>query len=98
MGRGGGCRRFAVARLQIGNGPIVFAHRMAMRLSMHGFDALQSMTEARRMIYEGAQRQAMMVSFVDNFRVMSVLCVAMIPLMFVMKKARARKGERVSAH
>jgi DHA2 family multidrug resistance protein len=73
-------------------------HRMAMRLSMHGFDALQSTTQARRMIYEGAQRQAMMVSFVDNFRVMSVLCVAMIPLMFVMKKARARKGERVSAH
>src|SRR5580692_4953458 len=31
MGRGGGRRRFAVARLQIGNGPAVFAHRMAMR-------------------------------------------------------------------
>jgi DHA2 family multidrug resistance protein len=73
-------------------------HRMATRFAMHGFDVLQSTTEARRMIYEGAQKQAMMLSFVDNFRVMSVLCVAMIPLMFVMRKAKARRGERVSAH
>jgi DHA2 family multidrug resistance protein len=73
-------------------------HHIVERFSLHGFDAFQATQQAHRLLYQQVQKQAMMLSFVDNFRVMSLLCVSVIPLMFIMKKARARKGERVSAH
>ena len=39
----------------------------------------------------------MMFSFVDNFWMMTVICVAVIPLLFLMKKAKPGRG-RVSMH
>ena len=73
-------------------------HRMAARFSMHGFDPVQATVQAQHLLYQQLQRQAMMLSFVDNFRVMSLLCVIVIPLMFIVRKTKPRKGERVSAH
>jgi DHA2 family multidrug resistance protein len=45
------------------------------------------------MLYGQMQRQASMLSFVDNFWLMGVICLAVIPLMFVMKKIRPQKGK-----
>ena len=72
--------------------------RIMTYLSGRGFDAAQAMLQGQRLLYAQLQKQAMMLSFVDNFRVMSLLCLTVIPLTFIMKKTRPRKGERVSAH
>jgi MFS transporter, DHA2 family, multidrug resistance protein len=63
-----------------------------------GMDAVQAATEAHSLIYAQLQRQAMMLSFVDNFWIMSVVCICVIPLMFVMKKRKGPAGPRVPVH
>ena len=40
----------------------------------------------------------MMLSFVDNFWIMSVICVGVIPLMFIMKKRKGPPADRVRVH
>ncbi len=51
------------------------------------------------MLYQSLQKQqAMMLSFVDNFRLMSILCLSVVPLIFLMKKTNPRKAAPVSAH
>jgi MFS transporter, DHA2 family, multidrug resistance protein len=69
-------------------------HEMIAR----GTDAARAATQAHATIYLELQRQAQMLSFVDNFWIMSVICVCVIPLMFVMKKRKGPAGERVPIH
>ncbi len=59
-------------------------------------DAVHAAVQAKGMIYLQLQRQAMMLSFVDNFRTMAFICVAVIPLMLVMK-GRSNTGARGSS-
>ncbi len=88
-----------VDHLQPGNPVYQSAlHHTAARFTAHGIDAIQATIEARRLLYQHLQRQAMMLSFVDNFRFMSLLCLCVIPLIFIMKKTKPRRNERVSAH
>ncbi len=58
------------------------SHSMMAR----GADAGRAVYEAHAILYQQLQRQAMMLSFVDNFRLMSIICIIVLPLMFVMKK------------
>lgn len=60
-------------------------HRITQMLMMHEPDAVHAAVQAHGMVYAQLQRQAMMLSFVDNFWTMGVICVAVIPLMLVMK-------------
>jgi len=60
-------------------------------------DAARAAHVAHGMLYQMLQRQAMMYSFVDSFWMMAVLCVAVIPLLFLMKKAKPGK-RRVPMH
>jgi MFS transporter, DHA2 family, multidrug resistance protein len=62
-----------------------------------GENASQASHVAHGMLYQELQRQAMMFSFVDNFWMMAVICLAVIPLLFLMKKAKPGRG-RVSMH
>jgi DHA2 family multidrug resistance protein len=48
-------------------------------------DAVHATMQAHGMVYQELQRQAMMLSFVDNFRTMAIICVCVIPLMLMMK-------------
>jgi MFS transporter, DHA2 family, multidrug resistance protein len=58
------------------------SHSMMAR----GADAARATYEAHAILYAQLQRQSMMLSFVDNFRLMSIICILVLPLMFVMKK------------
>jgi hypothetical protein len=40
----------------------------------------------------------MMLSFVDNFRFMALLCVSVIPLILLIKKTRPWKQEKMAVH
>ena len=43
--------------------------------------------QAQAMLYGGLQRQAAMLAFIDVYWILGVLCLAMIPLMFIMKRS-----------
>jgi MFS transporter, DHA2 family, multidrug resistance protein len=54
--------------------------------------------QAYATIYGTAARQAMVMSYVDNFRIMAFLCVICIPLVFFFKRVKARKGAGAAVH
>ena len=75
------------ANLSAGNPTYQAAlHGLTHILITHGAAAARAGSEAQALVYRELQRQAMMLSFVDNFRLMSVICIGVLPLMFVMKK------------
>jgi DHA2 family multidrug resistance protein len=63
----------------------------------HGSDPAYAATQANGLAYGILQRQATMLAFVDNFWLMGVTFLAMIPLMFLMKKMTPYKPS-VPAH
>ncbi len=66
--------------------------RLTHMLVSRGLDAAHALIAAQQLIYAQLQRQAMMLSFVDNFWVMSVISLAVIPLLFLMKPSKGRGG------
>ena len=67
-------------------------------LMTRGPDAVHAMMQAQGMVYQELQRQAMMFSFVDNFRMMAIVCVCVIPLMFVMRGRSGSGGASPPVH
>jgi DHA2 family multidrug resistance protein len=43
--------------------------------------------QAQAMLYGELQRQSAMLAFIDMYWILGVVCLAMIPLMFVMKRS-----------
>ncbi len=58
----------------------------------HGSTLPDAAAQATGMIYGTVQRQASMLSFADAFRVMAVLFLAIVPLMFLMRKSGPVRG------
>jgi DHA2 family multidrug resistance protein len=44
------------------------------------------------MIYGTIQRQSAMLAFIDNFKMLGVVFFAVIPVLLLMKKPKARAG------
>jgi DHA2 family multidrug resistance protein len=72
-------------------------HRLTHLLTSRGLDAPHAVVEAYGMVYQQLQRQAMMLSFVDNFWLMAMICLCVIPLLFIMRKPKPNAG-RVPIH
>lgn len=64
----------------------------AHALAAHGAGAAQAMAQAQGLIYGTLLRQSAMMAFVDSFWVLGVIFLAVIPLMFFMKKSGPHKG------
>jgi MFS transporter, DHA2 family, multidrug resistance protein len=73
-------------------------HAITNTLTSHGMNAGPASMQAQGMIYGQLQRQAQMLSFVDNFWLMGVVCLAVIPVMFLMKKIRPGRGGGGPSH
>ncbi len=58
-----------------------------------GADAVQAAAQAQQLMYNMVERQAMLLSFLENFRLLAITFLAVIPLMFLMRKIRPKKGE-----
>jgi DHA2 family multidrug resistance protein len=58
----------------------------------HGANSTQAAAQAQGMIYNTMQQQAAMLSFNEVFWVLGILFLAVIPLMFLMKKTGPVKG------
>jgi len=67
-------------------------------LQASGSDPAQAARQAQALLYNEMLRQSAMVAYVDVFRLMAWLCLALIPLMFFMKPAKPRAGPSVPAH
>lgn len=64
----------------------------AQQLQSNGASPTQAMSQAHGLIYSELLRQASMLSYIDVFWLLSFTCLGMIPLMFLMKRMRPRKG------
>ena len=49
-------------------------------------------SQAYGVIYGMVARQSMLLSYIDNFRMLAFLCVICIPAVFLFKRVRAKKG------
>ena len=67
-------------------------------LQAAGSDPAQAGHQAQAVLYNELLRQSAMVAYVDVFRLLAWLCVALIPLMFFMKPAKPRAGSSVPSH
>jgi len=64
----------------------------------HQMNAGAAQQQAYATIYGTAARQAMVMSYIDNFRILAFLCVICIPLVFFFKRVKARKGAGAAVH
>jgi DHA2 family multidrug resistance protein len=61
-------------------------------LIAQGSNPVQAATQAQGLAYGLLMRHASMLAFLDDFWLMAVFIIAIIPFMFLMKKARPHKG------
>jgi len=64
----------------------------AHALMAQGSSATQAMGQAQGLLYGMLQRQSAMLAFVDSFWVLGIIFLAVIPLMFFVKKVGPHKG------
>jgi len=54
--------------------------------------------QAQGMIYGTVQRQAIMLSFIDNFKLLGVVFFAVIPVLLLLKKPKGKPAGDVPVH
>jgi MFS transporter, DHA2 family, multidrug resistance protein len=67
-------------------------HSLSHSLMTRGLDATQAVHQAQGLIYQTVQRQASMLSFIDDFWIMAMICLSVIPLLFLMKRIHPGKA------
>ena len=72
-------------------------HGLAATLRARGSTSATALQQASAMLYGELQRQAAMLAFIDVFWVLGVVCLAMIPLMFLIKSS-LHTGGPIAAH
>ncbi|HST12055.1 MAG TPA: DHA2 family efflux MFS transporter permease subunit [Terriglobales bacterium] len=68
---------------------------MAQQFVSHGASPADAQRQAYAMIQNSVQRQATMLSYLDNFHMLGYAILAMIPMVFLMKKTRSSGGMAV---
>jgi MFS transporter, DHA2 family, multidrug resistance protein len=61
-------------------------------LMTHGATLSQATAQARGMVMNMVQRQATMMAFLDNFKLLGIIFFAVIPVMVMLKKPQSRGG------
>jgi DHA2 family multidrug resistance protein len=88
-----------VDRLQLGNRIYQMAlHRLTNIFTTHGLDTAHALKHAQGMLYGQLQRQSMMLSFSDNFWLMAMICLGVIPLLFTIKKMKPQRERTRAVH
>jgi DHA2 family multidrug resistance protein len=63
------------------------------RLVSAGSGLAQASAQAHGMIYNTVQRQAAMLAFIDNFKMLGVVFLAVVPVLLLLKKPKGRSGD-----
>jgi DHA2 family multidrug resistance protein len=66
---------------------------LSQRLAVAGADAHLAMLQAQKYLALTVDRQAAVMAFLDAFRMVSLYCLAMVPLCFFIKKVAPKKGQ-----
>ena len=69
---------------------------MTHRLTAAGSSAAQAAAQSIGLVYGMIQRQSSLLAYVDNFRMLALIFLLLIPLMFLMKKSKP--GGMVPVH
>jgi DHA2 family multidrug resistance protein len=75
-----------------------FLERSTGLLVHHGSSAADAARQAQGLAYGQLLRQANMMAFADTFWIMGVLCLALLPLLLLMRKTHAGKGPVPAGH
>ena len=67
------------------------------RLISYGSNSSHAAVQAKGMVYNLVQAQSAMLAFIDNFKMLGVVFLAVIPILLMMKKPRVPAGG-VPAH
>ena len=67
-------------------------HSLQQYLQTQGYSAVDAMQKAYAIIARQVQSQAVLWSYVDDFRYMALLCFGCIPVVFLLKKAVRPRG------
>jgi DHA2 family multidrug resistance protein len=70
-------------------------HGIAQQLVSHGASPADAQRQAYAVIQNMVQRQATMLAYLDNFHILGYAILAMIPAVFLMKKAKSSGGMAV---
>jgi MFS transporter, DHA2 family, multidrug resistance protein len=62
------------------------------KLVVAGSSLSHATSQAQTMIYNTVQRQAAMMAFIDNFKMLGIVFFAVIPILLMMKKPRVPAG------
>jgi MFS transporter, DHA2 family, multidrug resistance protein len=73
-------------------------HSLQQYLLSQGYGPVDAMQKAYAIIGRQVQAQATLWSYVDDFRYMALMCFACIPIVFLLKKAVARRGATGVGH
>ena len=65
---------------------------------MASTDPATAANQAYKVIYGMVSRQAAVLSYLDNFWLLTILCVLAVPTAFLFAKVKAKKGAPVAAH
>jgi DHA2 family multidrug resistance protein len=65
---------------------------LTQAFTQKGSDSAQALNQAQGTLYGMLQRQANMQAFVDVFWLLGIIFLAVVPLVFLMKKVGPRKG------
>jgi len=63
-----------------------------LRLVAAGSTLAHAATQAQQMIYGAVQRQAMMLAFIDDFKMLGVVMLSVIPVFWLLKKPTKQAG------
>jgi DHA2 family multidrug resistance protein len=72
-------------------------HQIAAAIGLRGGGG-GAMQQALASVYGVVLRQSMLMSFIDNFRLLAFMCLLCVPAALLFKKVRARGGPSVAAH
>jgi len=73
-------------------------HALQQYLQSQGSGPVEAMQKAYALIGRQVEAQALLWSYVDDFRYMALMCFASIPVVFLLKKAVARRGAIGAGH
>jgi len=73
-------------------------HELQLYLQLQGYSAVDALQRAYALIGLQVQGQALLWSYVDDFRYMALVCFACIPVVFLLKKAVRRGGAIGAGH
>jgi DHA2 family multidrug resistance protein len=71
-------------------------HGIAQSLVGHGINLADARQQAYGVVQNMVERQATMLAYIDNFQILGYIILAMIPLVFLMKRTKA--GGEMAVH